>query len=92
MVILLVSHCLDVTWNKDQSRIRMGNATENLAGMRRTALNLLRRETALPKESIRRRTLSTNSFALITTRVLNPLKNSLNYEISWGMKPPVDVS
>lgn len=48
-------HCLDVTWNEDQSRIRMGNATENLAVMRRTALNLLRRETSLPKESIRGR-------------------------------------
>jgi predicted transposase YbfD/YdcC len=48
-------HCLDVTWKEDQSRIRMGNATENLAILRRTALNLLRRETSLPRESIKGR-------------------------------------
>jgi len=36
---------LDVEMNQDQSRTRAGHAAENLAGLRRLALNLLRRET-----------------------------------------------
>jgi len=45
------SHCgienklhwiLDVTFNEDQSRIRKGNATQNIAMIRHVALNLLK--------------------------------------------------
>jgi predicted transposase YbfD/YdcC len=34
--------CLDVTFNEDHSRIRKDNAPENMAALRRLALNLLR--------------------------------------------------
>jgi predicted transposase YbfD/YdcC len=37
--------CLDVTFREDQSRVRTGHAAENLARLRRMALNLLRHET-----------------------------------------------
>ena len=37
---------LDVTFHKDQSRIRHGYAAENIAVLRRLALNLLRQHTA----------------------------------------------
>ena len=36
---------LDVSFNEDQSRARTGHAAENLAILRRLALNLLKRET-----------------------------------------------
>ena len=35
---------LDVTFREDQSRARAGNAAQNLATLRRLALNLLKRE------------------------------------------------
>ena len=37
---------LDVTFNEDQSRVRMGYAAENLSRLRRIALNMLQRETS----------------------------------------------
>ena len=35
---------LDVSFREDESRVRVGNAPENLATMRHAALNLLRRD------------------------------------------------
>ena len=35
---------LDVVFREDASRIRVGNAAENMSTLRRLALNLLRRE------------------------------------------------
>jgi predicted transposase YbfD/YdcC len=43
---------LDVTFNEDQSRVRTRHAPENLAALRRLALNLLRKAKA-PKASVR---------------------------------------
>lgn len=43
---------LDVTWNEDASRIRKGNAAQNVALLRKLALNLLRADTTV-KDSIR---------------------------------------
>jgi len=39
-----VHWALDVTFHKDQSRIRAGHATENVAGLRHIALNLPRQQ------------------------------------------------
>ena len=36
---------LDVTFDEDASRVRMGHAAENLSRLRRIALNMLQRET-----------------------------------------------
>ena len=36
---------LDVAFGEDASRVRQGNAAENLSGLRRMALNMLKRET-----------------------------------------------
>jgi hypothetical protein len=36
---------MDVSFGEDQSRARTGHAAENLATLRRLALNLLKRET-----------------------------------------------
>lgn len=43
---------LDVTWSEDASRIRKGNAAQNVALLRKLALNLLRTDTTV-KDSIR---------------------------------------
>lgn len=43
---------LDVTWNEDQSRIRKGNAAQNVALLRKMALNILKNDTSL-KDSIK---------------------------------------
>ncbi len=48
---------MDVTFREDDSRARSGNAAENLAALRRLALNMLKAETSQPKLSIRRRRL-----------------------------------
>lgn len=47
-------YVLDVTFNEDNSRIRKDHAPENLAILRRTALNAIKRETS-KKISVRRR-------------------------------------
>ena len=44
--------CLDITFREDESRVRDRNATQNLALLRRVALNLLKHDT-LRKGSIR---------------------------------------
>lgn len=43
---------LDVVWNEDASRIRKGNAAENVALLRKIAFNLLKAETSV-KDTIR---------------------------------------
>lgn len=43
---------LDVVWNEDASRIRKGNAAENVALLRKIALNVLKSETSV-KDTIR---------------------------------------
>ena len=48
---------LDVCFREDQSRARAGHAAENLATLRRLALNLLKRETT-KKRGIRGKQLS----------------------------------
>jgi predicted transposase YbfD/YdcC len=40
---------LDVALNEDQSRVRSGHAAQNLAALRKLALNLLRRDTQLQR-------------------------------------------
>jgi predicted transposase YbfD/YdcC len=47
-------HVLDVTMNEDASRLRSDHAAENLATLRRIALNLIRQAKG-PKSSVRRR-------------------------------------
>lgn len=46
---------MDVNFGEDDSRARNRNAAENLALLRRLALNLIKKETSNPKRSIRRR-------------------------------------
>ena len=48
---------LDVTFREDQARARTKNAAENLAALRRFALNLLKNETSEKKLSIRSKRL-----------------------------------
>ena len=48
---------LDVTFREDDSRARTGYAAENLASLRRLALNMLKQETSKPSMSIRRKRL-----------------------------------
>lgn len=48
---------LDVTFGEDRSRARTGHAAENLAALRRIALNLLQRHRT-PKTSLRRQRLT----------------------------------
>jgi predicted transposase YbfD/YdcC len=47
-------YVMDVTMNEDRSRIRKDNAPENLATLRRIALNIIKQEKTL-KASVRRR-------------------------------------
>jgi predicted transposase YbfD/YdcC len=49
---------LDVSLNEDQSRIRTDNAAENLALLRKMALNCLRKESSTPRKSIHAKQLS----------------------------------
>jgi hypothetical protein len=44
---------LDVVFREDQSRVRCGDAAQNFSALRRIAHNLLKTETAKPKEPIR---------------------------------------
>ena len=46
---------LDVSFNEDHSRIRSGHAAENLATIRRVALNLLKQETSMKAGITRKR-------------------------------------
>ena len=48
---------LDVTFNEDRSRIRKDHAPENVASLRRVALNLVRREKSHPISLRRKRLL-----------------------------------
>ena len=48
---------LDVTFGEDNSRARSGNASENLAALRRLALNMLKNESSKKSKSIRGRKL-----------------------------------
>lgn len=48
---------MDVTFREDDSRARSGNAAENLATLRRLALNMLKTETSQSKLSLRRKRL-----------------------------------
>lgn len=48
---------MDVTFREDDSRARSGNAAENLATLRRLALNMLKTETSQTKLSLRRKRL-----------------------------------
>ena len=48
---------MDVTFGEDNSRARSGNAAENLAALRRLALNMLRSEKSQRKLSIRSKRL-----------------------------------
>jgi predicted transposase YbfD/YdcC len=43
---------LDMDFREDESRMRAGNVTENMAAIRRIAINLLRSEASTPKLSI----------------------------------------
>ena len=43
---------LDVVWNEDRSRIRKGNAVENIALLRKMAFNLLKSDTTM-KDTVR---------------------------------------
>lgn len=44
---------LDVVFSEDQARARCGDAAQNLSCLRRIALNMLKKETIRPRESIR---------------------------------------
>lgn len=44
---------LDVTFNEDQARARLGHSAENLSLLRKSALNLLKQEKSLAKKSLR---------------------------------------
>lgn len=44
---------LDVIFREDDNRSRKGHAAENMARIRRLALNLLRRDTSMPKTSLK---------------------------------------
>ena len=59
---------LDVTFNEDQSRARSKNAAQNLATLRRIALNLIRKD-PLEKVSLRQKRI----FAALDTDFLGQL-------------------
>jgi predicted transposase YbfD/YdcC len=40
---------LDIAFREGESRLRMGNGQENMAALRRWALNLIRQETSVKK-------------------------------------------
>ena len=48
---------MDVTFHEDESRARTGHAPENLAALRRLALNLIKKESSQNKLSLRRKKL-----------------------------------
>lgn len=61
---------MDVCFGEDQSRARAGYAAENLALLRRLALNLLRREPTKKRRSIRGRQLNASWDHAYLTRLL----------------------
>lgn len=65
---------LDMTWNEDQSRIRKGNAAQNVALLRKLALNLLKTDTVV-RDTIRGKRLQ----ATFSEEIL---ENFLKLEIS----------
>ena len=48
---------MDVTFREDNNRARNANAAENLAALRRLALNMLKNEKSQNKISLRRKRL-----------------------------------
>lgn len=60
---------LDVTWNEDASRIRKGNAAENVALLRKLALNLLKSDTTV-KDTVRGKRLRATFDENILSRFL----------------------
>ena len=46
---------LDVTFTEDQSRIRKGSSPEIMASLRRFVITLLKRDTSMPKKSMKRK-------------------------------------
>lgn len=48
-------HVLDMTFREDASRIRNGNAAENMSTLRKVAINLLKQEKSKPKLSVKRK-------------------------------------
>ncbi|MCL4162722.1 UNVERIFIED_CONTAM: hypothetical protein GTU68_018161 [Idotea baltica] len=60
---------LDVTFTEDKSRIRKGNSPEIMASLRRFVLTLLKRDTSMPKKSMKRKrkiaAMNSNSLAAI---------------------------
>ena len=48
---------LDVTFTEDDSRIRKGNGPEVMAMIRRLALSIIKRDTSMPKRSLRQKRL-----------------------------------
>ena len=61
---------LDVTFNEDISRVRTGYAPENLSLLRKTAMNLLKKETYLSKKSIRLKRLNASKNSDYLAKVL----------------------
>jgi len=66
---------LDVTWKEDDSRIRQTNAAQNMALLRKIALNLLKTDTSV-KDTIRGKRLQATFDENILSRFLrlNPSK------------------
>jgi len=49
-----VTHwCLDVLFKEDSRRVRKENGPENLATLKRIALNILRKDTTMPKQTLK---------------------------------------
>ena len=48
---------LDVTFTEDKSQVRRGNSPATMASLRRFVLSLLKRDTSMPKTSLKRKRL-----------------------------------
>ena len=68
-------YALDVSFDEDHSRIRMGHAAENFSSARRLALNLIRQEPSLRNRSIHRK------------RLMSSWKNDYLMKVLKGMTP-----
>lgn len=60
---------LDVVWDEDSSRIRKGNAAENVALLRKTALNILKADTSI-KDTIRGKRLQATFNESVLEKIL----------------------